>query len=58
MELPRLSPDGFVAQWFPENFNNHGHWVVTSWAEDTGLTLAVKSDTDVEEWPELIRADG
>jgi hypothetical protein len=47
----RMSPDGFVAQHFPEcNFNDQGHWILTYWTADSGLTVQVFSDEQVADW--------
>jgi hypothetical protein len=50
----RMSPDGFVAQRFPEqNFNGQGHWILTFWTLEAGLTLQIFSDEQVADWPPL-----
>lgn len=54
----RLSPEGFVAQRFPQNFNGHGHWIVTSYSDETQLQLTVKSDDEVKDWSVLVAAHG
>jgi hypothetical protein len=50
----RMSPDGFVAQHFPEcNFNNQGHWILTylkEYPDDVGLTVQIFSDEQVADW--------
>jgi hypothetical protein len=52
--LARMSPDGFVAQRFPEqNFNGHGHWVLTYLQENVGLTVQIFSDEQVADWSPL-----
>jgi hypothetical protein len=52
--LARMSPDGFVAQRFPEqNFNNQGHWILTYWTPDKGLTVQIFSDEQVADWSPL-----
>lgn len=54
----RLSPEGFVAQRFPQDFNGHGHWIVTSYSDETQLQLTVKSDDEVKDWSVLVAAHG
>jgi hypothetical protein len=47
----KLSPDGFVAQRFPEtNFNGQGHWILTYLDPDNGLTVQIFSDEQVADW--------
>lgn len=53
----RLSPEGFVAQRFPQDFNGHGHWIVTSCSDETQLQVTVKSDDEVADWPVLVVAN-
>jgi hypothetical protein len=51
----RMSPDGFVAQHFPEcSFNNQGHWVLTYLKDDVGLTVQIFSDEQVATWLPLL----
>jgi hypothetical protein len=50
----RMSPDGFVAQCFPEhNFNGQGHWILTFWTAEAGLTVQIFSDEQVADWSPL-----
>jgi len=52
----RMSPDGFVAQHFPEcNFNDQGHWILTYLKDDVGLTVQIFSDEQVADWLPLSR---
>jgi hypothetical protein len=52
----RRSPDGFVAQRFPESFNSRGHWLVTRMGP-SGLEVEVFDDPAVADWPELHALD-
>lgn len=52
----RLSPEGFVAQKLCRN--GVYRWVVTSCTEETDLQVTLKSDEEVEDWPQLVVADG
>lgn len=52
----RVSPDGFVAQRFPDDFNGHGNWVVTYTNDEGGITVRVVKDDEVADWPRLVPA--
>jgi hypothetical protein len=49
----KRSPDGFVAQRFPHDFNDHGHWLLTYWQEGVGLAVETFNDEQVVDWPAL-----
>lgn len=50
----RISPTGFIAQRFPEqNFNGHGHWILTYWTREAGLNVQALSDAQVSDWVPL-----
>lgn len=55
--LPRLSPDGFVAQLFKDE-SGVTQWVLLHWRSDSGLMLTRLTDDEVAGWPELVRANG
>jgi hypothetical protein len=53
----KRSPDGFVAQRFPESFNGRGHWLVTRMGPG-GLEVEVFDEPAVDEWPDLLDGHG
>lgn len=53
MRQARMSPDGFVAQHFPEG-DFKDPWVLTYWTPNSGLTVEVFSDEQVVDWVPLI----
>ena len=51
----RVNPDGFVAQRFAQDFNGHGHWVLTYLdVQVGGLTVKILDDEAVADWTELV----
>jgi hypothetical protein len=55
----RVNPDGFVAQRFAQDFNGHGHWVLTYFdIQVGGLTVKVLDDEAVADWTELVSQVG
>lgn len=59
MVQARVDPEGFVAQRFEHDFNDHGHWVLT-YLDDSvgGLTVRILDDAAVADWPELVPRTG
>lgn len=47
------SPDGFIAQRFPDGVFTGGHWFLSYLDEDKRLTVRVLDDDEVAGWPRL-----
>jgi hypothetical protein len=49
----RISPDGYAAQRFEQDFNGHGHWLLTYMDEGNNLAVRALTDDEVSAWPEM-----
>jgi hypothetical protein len=49
------SPDGWVAQRFPEAFTEGRYWLLTYRGTDGNLTVQALSDDEVADWPRLTK---